>query len=255
MKCEEVKIKLPEYIDLKLDEKDTEEIGTHLESCKECSDLHGELKMFLDFTDNMNDIEPPPGMKSEFLKMMETEMPQKPKVVAMVPLWLKVAAIFIFVLLTFTTGYYIGSEKSSKKLSALEVALYQTKQQVSLASLQDFSGPQKIEAVYNISQSEQTGDALIDALVNTMNTDKNVNVRLAAINALTGMIGKNARVKDELIRSLSIQNNPLLQISLIQVLTESGVKEAKDQIESMTRSEKTDEKVKAFAKDMIKIII
>jgi hypothetical protein len=187
--------------------------------------------------------------------MMETEMPQKPKVVVMVPLWLKVAAIFIFVLLTFTTGYYIGSEKSSKMLSALEIALHQTKQQVSLASLQDFSGPQKIEAVYNISRSGQTGDALIEALVNTMNTDKNVNVRLAAINALTGMIGKNERVKNELIRSLSIQNNPLLQISLIQVLTESGVKEARDEIESMAKSETTDENVKAFARDMIKIII
>ena len=255
MKCEEVKINLPEYIDQKLDGMATEEIGSHLESCKECSDLHEELKLFLDFSDNMYDIEPPPGMKSEFIKMMETEMPQKPKVVVMVPSWIKVAAILIFILSTYTTGYYLGSEKGNEKVRTLEVALDQTKQQVSLASLQDFSGPQKIEAVYNISQSGQTSDALIDALVNTMNTDKNVNVRLAAINALTGMIGKNQRVKNELIRSLSIQNNPLLQISLIQVLTESGVKEAKDEIESMTRSEKTDEKVKAFAKDMIKIII
>ena len=255
MKCEEVKINLPEYIDQRLDEKIAEAIGLHLESCEECNDLHKELKIFLDFTDNVDDIEPPPGMKAEFLKMMETEMPQKPKVVVMVPSWLKVAAILIFALLTYETGYYLGSEKGDEKLKALEVALNHTKQQVSLASLQDFTGPQKIEAVYNISQSGQTGDALIDALVNTMNTDKNVNVRLAAINALTGMIGKNQRVKNELIRSLSLQNNPLLQISLIQVLTESGVKEAKDEIESMSRNEKTDEKVKAFAKDMIKIII
>ena len=255
MRCEEVKINLPEYIGLKLDGKATEEIGRHLESCKECNDLHAELKLFLDFTGNMNDIEPPPGMKAEFLKMIETEMPHKPKVVMMFPSWLKVAAILIIALLTYSTGYYLGSEKYNEKIRTLEVALYQTKQQVSLASLQDFSGPQKIEAVYNISQSGQTGDALIDALVNTMNTDKNVNVRLAAINALTGMIGKNQRVKNELIRSLSIQSNPLLQISLIQVLTESGVKEAKVEIELMSRSEKTDEKVKAFAKDMIKIII
>jgi len=47
----------------------------------------------------------------------------------------------------------------------------------------------------------------------------------------------------------------LLQISLIQVLTESGVKEAREEIESMVRSEKTDVNVKAFAKDMVKIII
>jgi hypothetical protein len=69
------------------------------------------------------------------------------------------------------------------------------------------------------------------------------------------MISKNDRVKQALIQSLSLQENPLLQISLIQVLTESGVKEAKDEIESMTCSEKTDESVKAFAKDMMKAII
>jgi hypothetical protein len=100
-----------------------------------------------------------------------------------------------------------------------------------------------------------SGDALVDALVNTMNSDKNVNVRLAAINALSGMVKNNEKVKKELIRSLSLQENALLQISLIQVLTESGVKEAKDEIESIVGNEKTDANVKAYAKDMIKIII
>jgi hypothetical protein len=33
------------------------------------------------------------------------------------------------------------------------------------------------------------------------------------------------------------------------------VKEAKDQIETITNNEKTDESVKAYAKDMMKIII
>ena len=194
-------------------------------------------------------------MKGEFLEMMETEIPDQLKRLVVVPAWLKVAAIITLVLMTYSTGYYIGSQKGKEKQQILEVALNQSRQQVFLASLQEFTGPQKIEAVNNISQSGQTGDKLIDALVKTMNTDKNVNVRLAAINALTGMISNNQRVKNELIRSLSLQNNPLLQISLIQVLTESGVKEARSEIESISRSEKTDENVKEFAKDMIKIII
>ena len=69
------------------------------------------------------------------------------------------------------------------------------------------------------------------------------------------MMDKNNRVKTELIKSLAVQENPLLQISLIQVLTEKGVKEAKQQIETITNNEKTDESVKAYAKDMMKIII
>jgi hypothetical protein len=255
MKCEEIKINLPEYIDGKLDEKTSRAVRAHLETCNVCNELHSELSSFLSFTSSFAEVVPPSGMKEEFLEMMEAEMPQKHKHIVMVPAWLKVAAVIAIALVTYSSGYYLGSEKGKVQQQQMEVALNQSKQQVLLASLQDFTGPQKIEAVYSISQSGQSGDALIDALVATMNSDKNVNVRLAAINALTGMIAKNQRVKTELIRSLSLQDNPLLQISLIQVLTESGVKEARKEIESIARSEKTDENVKAFAKDMVKAII
>lgn len=256
MNCEEVKINLPEYIDGKLNEKTSGVVRSHLENCNACKLLYSELNSFLSFTGSFPDLKPPSGMKEEFMYLLETEMPQKQKKrIVMVPAWLKVAAIIVVALLTYSSGYYLGSEKGREQQQILEVALNQTKQQVMLASLQDFTGPQKIEAVYTISQSGQSGDALIDVLVATMNSDKNVNVRLAAINALTGMMDKNQRVKNELIRSLSLQENSLLQISLIQVLTELGVKEAKPQIESIARSENTDENVRAFAKDMIKIII
>lgn len=255
MKCEEVKINLPEYIDGKLDEQTTKAVQTHLEACVACSDLHQDMKSFLGFTDSLPEIEPPVGMKAEFMQMLEAEMPRKQKQIVMLPAWLKVAAVIVVALVTYSGGYYLGSEKGRQQVVQLEAALGQTKQQVLLASLQEYTGPQKIEAVYAVSQLGQTGDALIDALVATMNSDKNVNVRLAAINALSGMISKNDRVKQALIQSLPLQENPLLQISLIQVLTESGVKEAKKEIESVAADEKTDESVKAFAKDMMKAII
>jgi len=255
MKCEEVKINLPEYVDGKLDKKTAQAIQSHLETCTGCKKLHTELSSFLNFVGSSPELEPPKGMKEEFLELLETEMPRKQKRMVMVPDWLKIAAIFILVMVTYLSGYYIGSGQGRQRQQQMEVALNQTKQQVMVASLLDFSGPQKIDAVYSISKSGQSGDALIDALVTTMNSDKNVNVRLAAINALTGMMDKNQRVKHELIRSLALQNNPLLQISLIQVLTEAGVKEAKSEIESIARKENTDERVKVIAKDMIKIII
>jgi hypothetical protein len=253
MKCEEVKINLPEYVDGKLDNNSVYSIQRHLESCNECRKLHDELNSFLNFTVSFPELKPPEGMKEEVIDLLEAEM--RPKQMVVVPDWLKIAAIFILTMVTFSSGYYIGSGKGKQRQQQMEVTLNQTKQQVLIASLLDLSGPQKINAVYSISQSGQSGDALIDALVATMNSDKNVNVRLAAINALTGMIGKNTRVKQELIRSLALQDNSLLQISLIQVLTEAGVKEARSEIESIARKENTDERVKAIAKDMINIII
>ncbi|HEY3369975.1 MAG TPA: zf-HC2 domain-containing protein [Prolixibacteraceae bacterium] len=252
--CEEVKINLPEYIDHKLDEPTYRAISSHLESCDSCRALHAELSSFLNYMDSFPAPEPPEGMKEEFMELASAQRNREQRKTLVIPMWMKIAAMLILCFGTYWMGFRVGSSKSQMTQNQLASQLHEQKQQVMLASLRDYTGPQKIEAVYNISKSGKASDELINALVYTMNSDKNVNVRLAAINALSEMMGKNERVKKELIRSLSLQENSLLQISLIQVLTESGVKEAKDEIESMTNDEKTDESVKAFAKDMIKII-
>lgn len=255
MNCEEVKINLPEYIDRKLDETTSGDIRKHLESCDSCTALHRELSSFLNYMDSLPTPAPPDGMKEEFEGMMASLGNQEKKKIRLIPMWTKIAAMMVLFFGTYWLGYRVGSGKSEIVQNQLANELQEKNQQVLLASLRDYTGPQKIEAVYSISTTENVSDELIGALVYTMNSDKNTNVRLAAISALSGMMDKNDRVKTELIKSLTVQENPLLQISLIQVLTEKGVKEAKDQIETITNDEKTDESVKAYAKDMMKTII
>jgi hypothetical protein len=255
MDCELVKINLPEYIDGKLDIAAASAIQNHLNSCESCKKLHREYVSFLSFIDSAPTPQVPEGMEEEFARMIATNQIQEKKTRLMFPVWTKVAAAFVFAFLSYWLGYKAGTLKSETIQSQLTSELSVQKQQVLLASLRDYTGPQKIEAVYAISSTENASEELIDALVHTMNSDKNTNVRLAAITALSELMDKNERVKKEIIKSLSIQENPLLQISLIQVLTEKGVKEAKDQIETITNNEKTDESVKAFAKDMMKTII
>lgn len=255
MNCEEVKINLPEYIDRKLDETTSKPIRKHLESCDSCRALHSELSSFLNYMDSLPTPETPEGMKEEFEGMVASLGNQEKKKISLIPMWTKIAAMVVFMFGTYWLGYRVGSSKSEIVQNQLANELQEKNQQVLLASLRDYTGPQKIEAVYSISTTENVSDELIGALVYTMNSDKNTNVRLAAISALSGMMGKNDRVITELIKSLTVQENPLLQISLIQVLTENGVKEAKQQIETITNNAKTDESVKAYAKDMMKIII
>jgi len=255
MDCELVKINLPEYIDRKLDETTSKAIRSHLESCPSCKEFHNELSSFLNYMDSFPTPEVPEGMKEEFEGMMASLGNQEKKKNLLIPMWTKIAAMLVFMFGTYWLGFQVGSHKGEIVQNQLTSELSTQKQQVLLASLRDYTGPQKIDAVYSISTTENVSPELIDALVHTMNSDKNTNVRLAAISALSGMMDKNNRVKTELIKSLAVQENPLLQISLIQVLTEKGVKEAKQQIETITNNEKTDESVKAYAKDMMKIII
>lgn len=252
MKCNEVKINLPEYIDGKQDETTSVLVSKHLKTCDSCRKLHNELKSFLQFTDSFPEIEPPEGMKEEFLEMADLDSSPMGRTIR-IPVWTKVAAMIFIVFGTFIIGYFTGSKKS--EVSELKTEMGQLKQEVLLAGLRDYSGPQKIEAVYSLKTAGVADETLVSALVHTMNTDKNVNVRLAAINALSEMMDKNENIKTDLIHSLSVQENPLLQISLIQVLTESGVKEAKDEIESISNNENTNKEVRNYAKDMIKTII
>ena len=255
MKCEEVNVNLPEYIDRKLDETTSAAIRKHLESCPSCKALHSELSSFLNYMDSFPAPEVPEGMKEEFEGMVASLGNQEKKKIRLIPMWTKIAAMVVFAFGSYWLGFQIGSRKGEIVQNQLTSELSTQKQQVLLASLREYTGPQKIDAVYSISTTGNVSTELIDALVNTMNTDKNANVRLAAISALSEMMGKNDRIKTELIKSLTVQENPLLQISLIQVLTEKGVKEAKHQIESISNNEKTDESVKAYAKDMMKTII
>ncbi len=255
MDCELVKINLPEYIDRKLDEATSDAIRCHLESCPSCKALHSELSSFLTYMDSFPSPEVPLGMKEEFEGMLASLENQKKKKISLIPMWTKIAAMLVLFFGTYWVGLRVGSHKGEIIQSQLTSEISEQKQQVLLASLSDYTGPQKINAVYAISSTENVSSELIDALVHTMNSDKNTNVRLAAISALSEMMDKNQQIKTELIKSLTVQENPLLQISLIQVLTEKGVKEAKHQIENITNNEKTNESVKAYAKDMIKIII
>jgi HEAT repeat protein len=50
-----------------------------------------------------------------------------------------------------------------------------------------------------------------------LNSDSNVNVRLAAVNALSNF-AEDEYVRHELVKSLNLQSSPLIQISLIDLL-------------------------------------
>ncbi len=76
------------------------------------------------------------------------------------------------------------------------------------------------------------GNKLVDhdpeieaALVNTMKHDRNVNVRLAALDALTKDLGSPS-IRSEIIRAFPEQTSPLVQIALVDVLSQINDRES-----------------------------
>jgi HEAT repeat protein len=90
---------------------------------------------------------------------------------------------------------------------------------------------------------EKADDEIVKVLVKTMNEDTNTNVRLAAMEALS-KFGHEAQVRNALIRSLTEQKDPVVQIALIQLLVKMKEKGVVKQLEQMTKDASTMKAVK-----------
>jgi HEAT repeat protein len=91
---------------------------------------------------------------------------------------------------------------------------------------------------------------IIDALTKTLNTDPNTNVRLAALDALSEFY-RESYVKKKLISALKKQTDPMVQISLIKLLTQMREHSILKELDKMVKDGSTPEAVKDHAYESI----
>lgn len=125
----------------------------------------------------------------------------------------------------------------------IDADLHEQKQ-VLFAGLNEMnSTSQRLNAAVQAYQFKDTDKEIVNALVNTMNTDPNTNVRLAALDALSRFY-REPYVKQQLTSSLSKQKDPMVQIELIQLLTKMKQKTILNELEKITKDENTLKAVK-----------
>ena len=162
---------------------------------------------------------------------------------------LRVAAAIILVLTGLTAGRLLNQQDSAsdEQLAALQQEISQMKSALMYGSVQQASASERISAVYSSSRLQQSNPQLdaeiTDILIYTMNNDQNVNVRLAAAEALF-KFRDEPRIGKALTNSLSQQNDPLMQITLIDMLVEMKQKSAINEMQKMLLRAETQEVVK-----------
>ncbi|SJZ35879.1 HEAT repeat domain-containing protein [Sediminibacterium ginsengisoli] len=121
------------------------------------------------------------------------------------------------------------------------------RRQVLFAKLANMQSPtERLSAAAQVAKLRSTDKELVDALVRTMNNDPNTNVRLAALEAL-GRFHREKYVKQQLVRSLKKQKDPMVQIELIQLLTRMKESAIIDELEKITQDGNTMDAVKDHA--------
>lgn len=251
--------KLIDYIDGKLDEGEKAELERKIEDTPEVAKEYNRLREVMGIMQRRIVQQPDKSLETGFLSMLEDEIielentledleksvrKEKIKVYGIrLSGPLGIAASILLVLVGALIGMFIIKSGQDEQISSLKKEMDATKQAV-INSLQNQSSPsQRIMGVNASFELEKADDEIITVLITTMNADDNINVRLAAIEALY-QFSSEEKVKDAFIRALATQKEPILQLALIDILVNLKENRAVDNMQKLIDDVETLESVK-----------
>lgn len=241
-----------DYIDGKLSGELKAFVEKYIEKSAEHQKEYKSLKETVGLLQHDKQLEPDSNLRLDFLNALEQEMntlnADKKGSTRIIGLRLanvwQVAAAVALLAVGLLGGMWLMKDNShQKQMLALQREMEQTKKMVMLA-LEDQDSPSQrmlgVNASYELPRAD---DEIVQILVKTMNEDENVNVRLAAINALA-KFSAEPQVRKALIASLEKQTDPIVQITLINLMVELKEKGAVEELKQIINDSTNVESVK-----------
>jgi hypothetical protein len=248
-KCEQIESLLPDYLQGTLEQDQIQLVESHMEGCAEC---RGEAILWKQLA-SLPEEQPSPALRSRFTAMLEsyqegrweksgiaTERMKLSWFGSMgdwfrMPAMAGVAWALVFLLCGFLIGKSVGKSTDSPDTAQAQIAamrgeLKSTRQSMVLAMLQLQSASERLQGVSYSAQAEQLDPQVLGALLHTVRYDASVDVRLAALDALS-KYGTRPEVRKGLLESMQDQKSPMVQIALIDLLVDLHDRTAVQQLQ------------------------
>ncbi|HTI90035.1 MAG TPA: zf-HC2 domain-containing protein [Puia sp.] len=292
MHCKEIQAVLIEYLDQSLDAGFAAVVKKHIDSCAACQQEVLEVQELLVAMKDSPSQKPTNALRDNFNTLLQSELNMISMThlleedptggsdetgsrrkddrgmargaganrgsAALLPfsgpIWKVAAAIVLLV-----GGAWIGSVLQEKKdakpdqLASLQKEVKEMKQVLLFSLIDDESASQRIKAVSYTEEMSNPNQDVIDALMNTLNNDKNANVRLASLYSLARW-ADNRTVRDSLVLSLGKQTEPIVQIVLINLLAEKRETRAIAPIKAILSNGKALKEVKDAAQKGLRVL-
>ena len=260
MKCEEIEELLPDYLRGKLNSDHAVRVQEHIAECSQCGE---EVEIWKKLA-LLPDVPPGPSVRMRFQAMLESYQEgrwektslasQRKKFLGLGDFmqWLRtpsLSAAWACVLLVagFLGGRYIdrGAATRDEQLAEMQKELHSTRTLVALSLLRQQSPSERLEGVSWTTRTAPDPQVL-DALQHTLRYDSSVDVRLAALDALS-RYGNRPEVSRGLVDSLAGEQSPLVQVALIDILVELRDSRALEPLKRLQRNPDIDPTVRKRA--------
>jgi hypothetical protein len=227
------------------------------------SDLE-EVCALQDQVASMKAPDPTSALDRNFYKMLanETGRDQRSffaRYIAWPQLAPKLAFASVTLLVGMLAGYLLrapSAPQRDQQIDALSQQVSNLQEMMMLSMLEKGSTTERerLKAVGLTREMDEASKKVTNALIQTLNHDENVNVRLAALEALKPYAG-DSNVRQALIRSIGQQESPLVQVSLAELMGALQEKAAIKEFEKIMESDKTPEPVKKKIQESINVLI
>ena len=152
-------------------------------------------------------------------------------------------------------GFYVlNGLIRGDQIEQLTIEMAEMKQMVLLNMLEEESASERIKAVSLYAELDEVNDTVAMALIMSLRDDANVNVRLAAVDALARYTD-TPMVRKELIASIAYQDSPLVQLALAELMVAMQEKNAVKEFDKIIQRQETPEEIKVEISDRMKTII
>ncbi|MEL7001853.1 MAG: HEAT repeat domain-containing protein [Bacteroidota bacterium] len=155
-----------------------------------------------------------------------------------------------------TAGFLINDKggESNDQIENLASEVLQMKEMMMLTLIEKESTSDRLKAVSLTSEMSDASSQVINALIQTLNNDENVNVRLSAMEALYPY-AENPEVRTALVQSISQQDSPLMQVALAEMMVNLQEKKSVEELRKILKQEDTPDEIKERVKESIDVLI
>ncbi len=233
--CEQARVMMAAAWARELDETAAAGMQRHLDSCSECA---AEMALLGSMWEKLGDLpvpEPSPAMRVRWERTMDALLaaeyatpvrpPEKPRfrwrdIWPANPAW-QMAIAGLCLAVGLGAGAYLQRGNNERdEVARLREEVASTKEMVAVSLLQQQSATERLRGVDYSSRMPSMEPQVIAALIQAVNRDSSVNVRLAAIDAL-GKVANDSGVRDSMQAALPQQDSPMVQAALIDYLVQA----------------------------------
>lgn len=248
MNCEQARTQFVDYWRGTLDDS-RGEFDAHLASCERCRAEAEDLKDMWSVLGAMPEEDPSLRMRSRFYDSLREFRARDASRRQMFG-WLRhpafqAAAAMLILAAGLGAGYFLRGREVSE-VSQLRGEVSNMRQLVALSLLQQQNASDRLRGVSYAYRVEQDDSQVLSALLSTVNHDSNVDVRLAAVDAMRKFtdnpVGRNG-----LAQALGKQDSPLVQIAILDEIVETHDKSAAPSLQALMARQDANPEVKQHA--------